>query len=180
MTPAWSASHRVAPLAVAVAFFAGLEGLLFAVNDPRQAGALLFVVPIAILALRYGLRGGLGGAIAATVLVALWVLVGDVDLTLLGWVSRLVSYFLLGGLVGRFEDLARDAERQRMQVLHAREVQDDIVQALVMARYQLDSAAGPAAAQEALDGALAAAKEIVTRALGDDVRPGDLRLRRER
>jgi glucose-6-phosphate-specific signal transduction histidine kinase len=180
MSPPWITRSRVAALAVTAALFVAVEALLFAVDDPRQAVSVLFVLPIAVCALRGGQRGGLAGALVATVLLAVWVLSHDVDLTFLGWLSRLIAFFVLGVLLGRFEDLTRDMERRRMRELHASEVQDEIVQALVVARYQLQSGEDWAAAATALDDALGAAKEIVTRALGDDIRPGDLRLSNRR
>lgn len=169
-------SRRTTLLLGALALFAAIEALLFAVDDPRQGVSVLFVIPIALLALRDGQRGGLAAALIATAGFAVWVALSDTGLTALGWLSRLVAFFLLGVLLGRFQDVIQSRERRRLEARHAHEVQDEIVQALVVARYQLH-AEGPEIAEQALDEALSAAKEIVTRALPDgDLEPGDLRL----
>ncbi len=73
-----------------------------------------------------------------------------------------------------FEDIARTLERRAADHDHAREIQDGVVQSLVLARYLLQS--DRPGATEAVDDALASAKHIVTRGLGDEVEPGDLRL----
>lgn len=158
--------------AVAAALFAAVLALLFAESDPAQATAVLFVVPIALLALSDGVRGGAIGAVGATALVAAWVLADDIDLTLLGWSSRLVSFAVVGLLVGRFEDLARTHERRRLDERYAEELHDRVIQSLVVASYELRD---DGAAKVAVDEALAGAKEIISERLGY-VEPGDLRL----
>ena len=146
--------------------------LLFAISDPVQAGALLFVVPVAMLALSDGTRGGLAGAAAAIVLLAVWVLGDDIGLTVLGWASRITAVVMIGLLVGRYEDLARAQERRRLDERYAIELHDRVIQSLVVARYRLDDRPE---AQAAVDAALAGAKEIISTRLGD-VAPGRLRM----
>lgn len=152
--------------------FAAVFGLLLAVSDPAQAISLLFVVPIALVALSDGLRGGLAGAIVASALLVCWSAVDGIDLHVLGWASRLTSFFFIGGLVGRFEDIARSYERRRLDERYAGELHDRVVQSLVLARYQLRENSDASASVEA---ALAGAKDIISGRLGD-VEPGDLRL----
>jgi signal transduction histidine kinase len=154
--------------------FASVLALLFAVSDPAQAVSVLFVVPIAVLALSDGLRGGAVGALVATALTAVWVHSDDVHLNVLGWGSRIISFLMIGLLVGRYQDLARAYERRRLDERYAGELHDRVVQSLVLARYQLRDNDDPSAA---VDTALANAKEIISERLGD-VRPGDLRLSR--
>lgn len=157
---------------VAAALFAAVLTLMFAESDPAQAAAVLFVVPIALLALSDGVRGGATGAAVATSLVIVWALADDIDLTVLGWSSRIVSFVVVGLLVGRFEDLARSYERRRLDERYAGELHDRVVQSLVVASYELRD---DGAAKVAVDDALAGAKEIISNHLGD-VEPGDLRL----
>lgn len=158
---------------LAAALFAVVLALVFVVSDPVQAGTTLFVVPIALLALSDGVRGGVIGALVATALVLVWVLIDDVGLTVLGWGSRLASFAVVGLLVGRFEDLARTYERRRLDERYAEELHDQVIQSLVVASYQLRD---DGEAKVAVDRALAGAKEIISKRLAD-VEPGDLRLR---
>jgi signal transduction histidine kinase len=160
--------------AAAGALFAGVLALLFAVSDPAQAASVLFAVPIALLALSDGIRGGTAGALVATGLVAVWVHADDVSLNAIGWSSRIISFLVIGLLVGHYQDLARAYERRRLDERYASELHDRVVQSLVLARYQLRDNDDPSAA---VDTALANAKEIISERLGD-VHPGDLRLSR--
>jgi hypothetical protein len=158
--------------ATAVAFAAGC-GLAFAIDDPRQAVTVLYVVPIALAALATGIRGGLAAALLATFLLAVWVVVDDIEIGMSGWVSRLIAFFMIAVLVGRYEQLARDVAQRRAEELAAAEVQEGVVQSLVVATYELRRG-DRVAAQEAVDHALAAAKLIISSRL-PDVQPGDLR-----
>lgn len=163
---------------LAAVLFAAVTAVLFAVADPVQAASVLFVTPIALLALSDGLRGGIAGAVLAGALLIVWVQVDDIDLDALGWGSRLTSFAVIGVLVGRYEDLARSFERRRLDERYAGELHDRVVQSLVVARYRLESgddAEGRAAVEAALDGA----KEIISERLGS-IEPGDLRLSGER
>jgi hypothetical protein len=145
---------------MACVLYAAIVALLFAVSDPVQAASVLFVIPIALLALSDGVRGGAAGALLATVLVAIWVLTDDIGLTALGWFSRVSSFAVVGLLVGRL------GER------YAGELHDRVVQSLVVASYQMRDGGD---ARAAVDSALAGAREIISQRLGD-VEPGDLRL----
>ena len=71
---------------------------------------VLLIVPVAICAVRFGIRGGLisagvGIGLAATVNFAT-----DNQLTLLGYGTRASALFLVGGLVGSFVDRGRELE----------------------------------------------------------------------
>jgi signal transduction histidine kinase len=160
--------------ALAAVLFGVVFGVLYAVSDPAQAGALLFVIPVALLALSDGLRGGVAGSVVAAVLLVIWVTTDEIDLNILGWASRLASFSTIGLLVGRYEDLARAYERQRLDEQYASELHDHVVQSLVVARYHLDE---HPEAQQAVDKALEGAKHIISSRLGD-LRPGDLRMTR--
>lgn len=157
---------------VAGVLFAAVLALLFAVSDPVQAGSVLFVVPIALLALSDGLRGGALGAVIASALLAGWVVTDDVELGVLGWMSRLTSFAVIGLLVGRYKDVARSYERRRLDERYASELHDRVVQSLVVAGYQIRHGGDPS---DAVDTALEGAKDIISTRLGE-VEPGDLRL----
>ena len=159
---------------VAAVSFAAVFGLLFAIDDPKEAVAVLFVVPIALCALAHGARGGSAGAAVAAVLLVIWVAADGHHLGVFGWCSRLIAFAVIGILVGRFEDLARELERRRLGERYAAEVHDGVVQHLVVARYRMQ-AGEVTEASTSVDEALDAAKRIISERMGD-VRPGDLRL----
>jgi PAS domain S-box-containing protein/putative nucleotidyltransferase with HDIG domain len=103
-----------ATLVLALALFAGI--FVLRVGDPNVAdGAeLLFVLPIALLASRFSLRGGLVGGLLAIVLTVIWD-IGDSGymnamLTAEDYAIRIVAFLLLGTLLGIFVD-----ERRRSQ-----------------------------------------------------------------
>ena len=75
------------------------------------------MVPIAVLAIEFGVRGGLIGATVGFALVPLWSLINTVHVNALGYVSRGAVMFVTGIVVGRFSDRLRNdiAERQGAQ-----------------------------------------------------------------
>lgn len=157
---------------LAAVLFAANTGLLFAVSDPAQAGAVLYSLPVALLAISDGRRGGALGTVVATALLAVWVVGDDIDLHFLGWFTRIATYMTIGVIVGHYAQLAATLERRRLDERYAGELHDRVIQSLVVARYQLtdDDEARPA-----VDEALQGAKEIISERLGE-VEAGDLRL----
>lgn len=94
-----------------------LFALAFALRmaDPRLADGetLLYMIPVGLLATRFGLRGGLVGAVAAILLTVTWDLTaGDIGLTPLSYLTRSVAYLTLGGLVGTFVTQRRRLEAE--------------------------------------------------------------------
>ncbi|HQU25505.1 MAG TPA: hypothetical protein PLS29_00590 [Acidimicrobiales bacterium] len=152
----WSLSRRYAPkapsmaLAVIVALMVAVTILRWFVDGAGQSAALLYVVPIALSAVRFGRRGGAyaaGVAIAAFAILELVRSKGDPDLT--GWVAPLLAMALMGGLVGHLSEAAarndaarrfhlgeyEAAERARLADL---ETSDSIVQRVAAARWMLE------------------------------------------
>jgi len=164
--------------AAAALLFAAVAALVFLVDDPVQATTVLFVVPIALLALTDGRRGGVGGAALASGVFVAWALSHDeTGLTALGWIARLVAFAVIGTVVGHYRDLARSHERRRLAERYAAELDDRVVQSLVVARYALDDDS-PATAP--VDDALASARRMVSERLGEgEIEPGELRLHGE-
>lgn len=144
------------------------------VKDARQAVTLLFLVPVVLLALAFGVYGGLAGALVSIAMLAIWVAHQNVDLNTVGWTSRIVAYFAIGALVGYYENFARRLMRRQLDESYAMEIHDGVVQSLVVASYELRR--GDAAeAGEAVDEALASAKRIISARM-PAIKPGDLRL----
>lgn len=156
----WDVSRQHAPRSRAVALGV-IVGLLAAVTVLRwffdRAGesvALLYVVPIALGALRFGRRGGI--AVAGFGMTAFIVLEavrakGDLDMT--GWAAPLLVMALIGGLVGHLSEFAAQHEAdRRIQAERSRqleelcdaqrsaiELSDSIVQQMAAARWMLEA-----------------------------------------
>ena len=99
---------RRRPTRADAVLFAGalvLFAVIFAMreNDANvgDSEGTLYVVPIALLALRYGLRGGAAGAAVAFGLTVAWDLIGaPASVTVYGYLSRGVAFVVLGVLLG--------------------------------------------------------------------------------
>ncbi len=115
--PPRSSTRRTAFLAVAIALFALTFAARLVVNDPDALVANFYVVPIAVVGIEFGTRAGVLAAVAAVCLVVVWSAVDDVDVTALGYSSRIAALLVTGAVVGWFSDRlhADIAERQQVQ-----------------------------------------------------------------
>ena len=123
-----SLRRRQAVVAVAAILFAATFVVRLAVSDPSTLIANFYTVPIALLAVEFGLWAGLASAALALLLVYAWGAVETVDVGPLGYASRGAAFLCVGGLVGHYaERLRRDiAARQRAQhelALHTDELE---------------------------------------------------------
>jgi hypothetical protein len=142
----WFGGRPVLTVAVAGAFFAAVTVLRFAVESTQDPVTLLFCLPVALLAMAFGLRGGLLAGLAGTLLIALWVGVRNVDLSVLGWATRMVPLLLLGVLLGDAVDRLHRSEqdRRRLEAAAQRhrdavEINDSVVQRLAAAKWALEA-----------------------------------------
>src|SRR5450759_3312663 len=100
-----------ATIVLALGLFAGIFVLCMGYPNAANGYEILFVLPIALLAVRFGLRGGLAGALLAIALIVAWNVLGhDVRLTVAGYLSRGIAALVLGTLLGIVVD-----ERRRLQ-----------------------------------------------------------------
>jgi PAS domain S-box-containing protein len=102
-----------ASLAVAGLLFAGVFVWRFADDDPRSLVTLLYVVPIAVVAVQRGVRWGLGAGALALCLFAAW----DVGWShhghsVAGYLARGTAFFVLGGVAGALADRLRTVTTQ--------------------------------------------------------------------
>lgn len=98
---------------VAAALFAGLTGLRFALgSDPANGVTLLYLLPVALLAVEFGVRGGLAGGAIAFALFLFWALSGEVALDAVGYTTRTVLLFGIGGGIGFLSERRDRAEAQ--------------------------------------------------------------------
>jgi putative nucleotidyltransferase with HDIG domain len=100
-----------ATLALSLTLFAAIFALRVSDTNVGDNEGILFIVPIGLLALRFGLRGGLAGALLGFALMALWDALSDhVPLTWLGYVNRGIAFLALAVLLGTFIDRSRRLE----------------------------------------------------------------------
>jgi PAS domain S-box-containing protein len=97
-------------IATAVVLFAIVSLLRWGDPNVGDAVGTLYVVPLAVLALRFGLRGGLTGAAASLALTAAWGQSQVMGLGPGGYLSRGVAVVALGVFLGVVVDRRRTLE----------------------------------------------------------------------
>ena len=182
----WYRSHGRAALITATILFVAVTGLHLLVNGTGQAVDILYALPIALLAVSFGLRGGLVGAAVGFALFAVVEVfhgVGDIDVT--GWVTRGAGLFLLGVLLGQAADQIEVAEHRTIAAMEERralaertrrqtealEISDSIIQHLAVAKWMIE-AGNPEAAITILTTTMATGERMVADLL--PVRRGDV------
>jgi two-component system sensor histidine kinase/response regulator len=104
--------RRALVVAVAAVLFVAIFVLRLAVADPDAAILLLCVAPTALLASEFGLRGGLAAAVLSLGLVGVWAESEAPSVGAVGYVTRAVTFLLVGGLIGWFTDRRGALEEQ--------------------------------------------------------------------
>ncbi len=110
---------RLAVVAFAAALFACVFAARVATAGTDDAVIVFMAVPIAVLALEAGTRGGIAGATIAVAGLGVWTLVDDVELSIVGYLARVSTFFLVGAVVGRLADYvsrARSAQRSLLEL----------------------------------------------------------------
>ena len=112
LAPWWDSPGRQREPAVligALCLFGAVFALQTAISNPTDAPALLYSLPIALLASRLGMRAGIAAAIAAVLLFRLSTEIDESGMSFFGHVTRGTAFLLLGGLLGRFAENLRSA-----------------------------------------------------------------------
>lgn len=86
-------------LAFATALFAAVTAWRFAAADPAAGVGFLYAIPVALVAARFGLRGGLAAAATSTGLVMWWAFSTDA-IGLTGYATRSVTFVAVAAVVG--------------------------------------------------------------------------------
>jgi PAS domain S-box-containing protein len=109
----WPAPAGRLTLVVAAVLFAAVFVLRIFDSNPVDAEGVLYLVPIGMLALRFGLRGGLLGGLLGVALVVVWGAVhGNAQLSPASYVTRIVALVALGLLLGLFVERRRRLEAE--------------------------------------------------------------------
>jgi PAS domain S-box-containing protein len=109
----WPTLGSSETILLALVLFVGVFALRE--SDPNVADAheVLFVLPIALLAIRFGFRGGLAGGLLAIALLVTWdAFDSEMALEVEGYVVRGIAFLLLGTVLGLFVDVSRRLEAE--------------------------------------------------------------------
>ena len=142
----WFSRRPGLALAVIAALFVAVLALRLVAGNAVEAYSMLYVLPVALAATAFGQRGGVSAGLLAVALIVIWALARDVTLGPTGWGARIVPIGLLGVLLGRATDRARQAETERRRhelaaLLHreAIEINDTLIQGMTAAKWSLES-----------------------------------------
>src|SRR4029079_18854984 len=137
----WFRQHPTAVLAVAGVLFASVWFVRLFDADAVDASTLLFTLPVALIAVAFGLRAGLLAGLLAVLMVVIWLIETGADMSPLGWISRCLPELLLGILLGDASQRLRRAEEERRRLesgallyREAIEINDSLVQGMAAAR----------------------------------------------
>jgi glucose-6-phosphate-specific signal transduction histidine kinase len=144
--PPWFRRRPRATILAAGLLFGGVLTLRLLVHGSNEAISLLFSLPIALVAITFGLAGGFLAGLLGVGGVLTWVIVDSVSLSPLGWSTRVVPLLLLGVLLGDASDRLETAEQERHDLAvaaqrqrEAAELNDTIVQGLAAAKWSLEA-----------------------------------------
>ena len=142
----WFLRRPRTTVAVAIGMYAVICAARLIVGNPADDVYLLFTLPIALLAVAFGMRAGVLAGLAGVVLIVAWVHISGAELSGIGWASRISPMLLLGYLLGDAVDRLRRAEREQRRLKEAArrqrdaiEINDTIVQGLSAAKWALEA-----------------------------------------
>lgn len=148
--PTWQGIGSWLAIVLSVVLFAAIALVRIYFDSTGDAVAILYAVPVALLAISFGARGGLAGAVVGySLFAALTLHSGSDNVAPLGWCARGIGLFLLGGLLGHAVDHSRNlnswalAEQRRRLELEERnlreraavEISDSLIQGMSAAKW---------------------------------------------
>jgi len=176
--------------AVAALIYAGVAAYSWPFARDRAVVAVALALPVALLAVTFGRRGGLLGGAVAMSLYGVWSLVATSDGGgSAGW-ARVAGLLLLGYLLGeavddleaserrarQAEETSRRAEQIARRHQEAIEINDKLVQGVAAAKWAIEAGNVDWAVQ-ALEETVAEGQRLVSGLLRD-ARPGSVLLAR--
>ncbi len=143
----WFRTHPRWAGGVIVSLFAAVLAARFLAGDTAgDAVSLLYALPVALAAVAFGRRAGIGAGLLAVVFVLVWVTARDADLSWLGWVARVVPLLLLGARLGDAAERLDHAEQRRRELeaaaqrhRDAAEISDSLIQGMTATRWALEA-----------------------------------------
>ncbi len=103
---------RRATIAIALIATAAVYALRYVDNNVADVPLLLLALPLALCAVRFGLKGGVLSAILGIGITTAWYVHGDIETGPIGYLSQATALLVVGGLVGHFADQRRALEAQ--------------------------------------------------------------------
>jgi hypothetical protein len=167
-------------MAVSIVLFIGIFQLRWSVAGVQESITVLYVLPVALLAMTFGFRVGVGSGVLAVCLFVVWAIGNGHSLGALGWLSRVTPLLLIGALVGIATERIRDFDRVERQAIEvallqreAAEINDSVLQQMAAAKWLLESGHVEQGI-DLLEATMTTAQELVSRMLGSNsVLPGD-------
>ncbi|TDW92825.1 hypothetical protein EV137_0085 [Kribbella pratensis] len=164
----WFRQDPSVALVVAAGLYVVVLLLTLFAGTPGDDYFLLYVFPVALIAMTFGLRAGALAGMSAVAFVVVWVVVRDISFSTAGWAARVAPLLVLGLLLGMAADRLRWAEAERLRLeaaalLHreAIEINDSLVQGMAAARWSLQ-AGEVGVGVRILDGTIDSAQELVS------------------
>jgi signal transduction histidine kinase len=119
-----SSRRRAAIVLIAASLFAVTFTARVLVSDPDALLANFYILPIAVMAIEFGSRGGLLAAAVAEALVPAWSVINAIHVHPLGYIARGAAFVITAVVVGRFSerlrgDVAVRQDAQRDLALYA-------------------------------------------------------------
>jgi diguanylate cyclase (GGDEF)-like protein/PAS domain S-box-containing protein len=125
-------------LLVALALFAIVFVLRLIREEPGDGVTFLYVVPIILLAIEFGRLAGVLSGVAALLLFGLWSLIDSVDVSVVAYLTRAISFVVVGALTGQMaERLRATAEAAATAARHV-ELTRDLVCTANLAGYLVE------------------------------------------
>jgi hypothetical protein len=180
---AWFRAHSQAMLVLSTLLFGGITVLGAGLSGTNaHEVSMLYVLPIGLAAITFGVAGGCMAATFASIVFAGWMAEAGTTgaVGTIGWATRLIAWFLLGALLGdasdrtmraREEAEVRDYERFRREEAARRhrealELNDTVVQGLAVAKWKVESGDIEGGLQ-LLGSTMAIVQELVADQMGD-------------
>lgn len=111
--------RRIVVLTAALLLFVGIFVLREVTKATGDAISLLYVLPVALVALELGLRAGLVVALAAAAGVAVWMQTRVTGLDAVALVVRSLIFLAVAAIVGRFSDRMRATSVREARLLRS-------------------------------------------------------------
>lgn len=164
----WFRQHPATAVAVAGMLFAVASLLMVLDGEAVEASTLLYTLPVALIAVAFGLRAGLATGVLAVLLIVTWGVATGMQLDGVGWIARCLPELLLGFLLGDASDRLRRAEAERRSLestallyREAIEINDSLVQGMAAARWALEAGRADDGLK-ALDDTIGQAQDLVS------------------
>jgi PAS domain S-box-containing protein len=126
--------RRQLAVAAATVMFVAFFVARLEIENPNDAIGIFYVIPIALLAVEFGVLGGLISAAVGLGLFLLWVVIEQPDVSAVGYIARIGTYFPVGVIVGSVSNRLRDAlDASRRAEERIRSILDSTAEAFIAA-----------------------------------------------